>query len=148
MSIIKIPYIESAENKFYSKKLKLPKHPLGSFGPRRSSDREMNTSLGFVREYGTSIEGITRILLILSLTAGWISGACISRAYVYDRSNEGFKKYVYDNFEQFLQTRTAYVIVTVLAMIMSFVDFCVKIGNIDNMKFSRKLKLKWLVKPF
>ncbi len=140
-----IPYIKSVENKFFTMKTKAPIHPLGSAAPKRTSSREMNTSFGFVKEYGTSLEGIVRILLIVSLTAGWISGACISRAYVYDASNEDTKKYVYTSFEHFLQTRTAFVIIAVLAMLASMVDFFVNIGNVDNMKYFRKMKFDWMV---
>lgn len=58
----KVPYIKSVDN-IQSVVLKVPKHPVGSMAARRSES--MNTSLGFVKQYAYSVEGLVRVILIV-----------------------------------------------------------------------------------
>lgn len=53
---------------------------------------------------------------------------------------------MYKSFQHYLQTRTAYIVIAVVGMIVSLLNYAVNISNINNMKYFRKLKVDWLVK--
>ncbi len=82
----------------------------------------------------------------ISLMCGWISAAAITRSYIDTSGGRQQQNYLYKSFDQFLQTRTAYIVIGVIAMFFSLIQYVACVCNIDNIKIFRILKFNLIVK--